>query len=115
METIVKSRVKVTDVNKLKSDIKELAEKQKFYRNQRKTEHIVGERKMPAWEATSAHRENRNKLRAMYAAYGLARGKSFSQIENHYPEDEHPLKKIQYQIDRILDKYKIKEVIEKGE
>jgi len=42
METTVKTTQKI-DVLKLKSDIKELVEKQKFYRNQRKTKHIVGE------------------------------------------------------------------------
>jgi hypothetical protein len=40
METLVKNNV---NVQTLKSDIKVLVEKQKIYRNQRKTVHIVGE------------------------------------------------------------------------
>jgi hypothetical protein len=106
METIVK-----IDIVKLKDVIKESAEKQKFYKNQRKTVHIVGERKMPAEEAEEKHRWTRDKLRCMYAAYGLARGKSFSQTENHYPEENHPLKSFHYQqwINKFLDVYKIKD------
>lgn len=104
METIIK-----INVEKLKSDIKELAEKQKFYRNQRKTEKIIGERKLQPWEAACAHRENRNKLRIMYAAYGTIKGKKFSEIENYYSEENHPLKEYQYQIDKLIKKYEIHE------
>lgn len=43
----------------------------------------------------------------MYAAYGITRGKSFSQIENHFPEIDHPLKYYQASIDRFLQKYKM--------
>ena len=100
METTVK-----ISLNKMKSDIKKMAEKQKFFKNQRKTEHLIGERKMPAWEATLNHQLNRQKLRLMYAAYGLLRGKLFSQIENHYPEENHPLKEYQSKIDKIIEKY----------
>jgi hypothetical protein len=103
METTVKTTQKI-DVLKLKSDIKELAEKQKFYRNQRKTEHIVGERKMSASDAANAHRENKQKLRILYAAYGIARGKSFSQIESHYPKENHPLNNFKYEIDKLIKK-----------
>lgn len=60
METVIK-----INIEKMKSDIKELAEKQKYYKNQRKTEKIVGKREMPAWEATYAHQANRRKLRLM--------------------------------------------------
>ena len=38
----------------------------------------------------------------MYAAYGLMRGKSFSQTENKYPEEEHPLNNYKRDIDKIL-------------
>ena len=106
METIVK-----IDIVKLKDVIKESAEKQKFYKNQRKTAHIVGERKMPAEEAEDKHRTYRDMLRAMYAAYGLARGKSFSQTENHYPEENHPLKSFHYQkfIEKIMNTYQLQD------
>lgn len=102
METIEK-----VDIAKMKTDIKGMVELQKFYKNQRKTDKIIGERKMPAWEATQKHQYNRENLRVMYAAYGLARGKSFSQIENKYPEEGHPLHAFQKSIDRISEKYKI--------
>lgn len=100
METINKF-----DIAKIKADIKKMVELQKFYKNQRKTEKIVGERKMPAIEAGYKHKTNRDDLRIMYAAYGLAKGKKYSEIENHYPEENHPLKNYQRSIDRILEKY----------
>lgn len=103
METIVK-----TNIAKMKEDIKKMVELQKFYKNQRKTDYIVGERKMPASDATYKHLANREDLRMMYAAYGLARGKSFSEIENKYSEENHPLNAYQRTIDRILGEYKMK-------
>jgi len=93
------------NIAKMKADIKCMVEKQKFYKNQRKTENLVGERKMSPSEATYKHSCNREDLRAMYAAYGQARGKSFSYIENKYPEENHPLNQYQGTIDRYLKKY----------
>lgn len=107
METIVK-----TNIAKMKADIKKMVELQKFYKNQRKTENLVGKRKMSPSEATWKHLTNREDLRIMYAAYGLARGKSFSQVENKYPEENHPLNAYQNSIKRILDKYKMKVEVE---
>lgn len=109
METIEK-----IDIAKMKEDIKAKVELQKFYKNQRKTEKLVGERKMSPSDATYKHHTNREDLRAMYAAYGQARGKSFSQIENHYPEDSHPLKDHPFplRIERILKSYTIKVEVE---
>jgi len=103
METILK-----INIFKMKEDIKTKAEEQKFLKNQRKTVHLKGER----IDATYKVLENSGKLRALYAAYGLARGKSFSQIENHYPEENHPLQKIQYKIDKIMENYKILEEVQ---
>lgn len=102
METIEK-----IDIAKMKADIKAKVELQRFYKNQRKTEKIIGERKMDAGEAAGRHYLNRGDLRIMYAAYGLARGKSFSQIESRYSEDNHPLKNYQRTIDRISERYKV--------
>lgn len=102
METTIKF-----DISKIKADIIKMVELQKFYKNQRKTEKIIGERKMPASDATYKHKTNRYDLRIMYAAYGQAKGKTFSQIENKFPEDNHPLKDYQKSIDRILEKYMI--------
>lgn len=100
------------NIAKMKEDIKKMVELQKFYKNQRKTENLVGERKISPSEATYKHSTNREDLRIMYAAYGLARGKSFSQIEDKYPEETHPLKNYQHSINRILDKYKMEVVVE---
>ena len=107
METIVK-----TNIAKMKADIKEMVKSQKFYKAQRKTENLVGERKMSPSDATYKHLSNREDLRIMYAAYGVARGKSFSQIENKYPEENHPLKNRQGSIDRILKRYEMKVEVE---
>ncbi len=104
METIVK-----INTAEMKDGIKKAAEIQKFYKNQRKTVHIKGDRLMEAKEAACQHQQNREKLRIMYAAYGLARGKNFSQIENSYPEENHPLNKYQYQIDKLLKQYEMKD------
>ena len=100
METI--ERINVAE---MKADIKIMAEEQKDLKNQRRTEKLVGDRKMSPSDATYKHQLNRENLRVMYAAYGLARGKSFNQIENHYPEDNHPLNYHQGSIDRFLKLY----------
>jgi len=100
----MEKKVKI-DVIEMKNDIKVKAELQKFYKNQMKTEKIVGERKIPVSDANYRHLINRSDLRILYAAYGIARGKSFSQIENHYSEINHPLQKERKTIDRILKEY----------
>ena len=104
METIEK-----IDIAKMKADIKTMVEKQKFYKNQRRTEKLIGAREMSPSDATYKHLMNREDLRMMYAAYGQARGKSLSQVENKYPEDKHPLNEPYHQrkITRILDNYTI--------
>jgi len=101
----------ITNIAKMKADIKVKAEEQKFLKNQRKDVNLVGERKMSASDATYKHQCNREELRMMYAAYGLARGKSIKQIENQHDEENHPLKQYQKTIDRIMEGYmKIVEV-----
>lgn len=89
-----------------KDYIKNMAEEQKFLKNQRKTVHIVGERKMPAWEAAGKHQSNREKLRILYAAYGVLRGKSYSEIERRWSDENHPLKQYDRAIERVLIEHK---------
>jgi len=89
----------------LKNNIKVLSERQTFLKNQRKTVRLVGERKLEPWEAAYEHMDSRGKLRLMYAAYGLMRGKKFSETENHYPEEDHPLKEFSVQIDKLVSQY----------
>ena len=47
----------------------------------------------------------KHELRLLYAAYGLLRGKSFSQTENHYSEENHPLNKYKSEIMSIVETY----------
>lgn len=89
----------------LKNEIKDFVEKQKFFKNQRKTVNLIGKREVEPWVAAYTHKENRVKLRILYAVYGLMRGKKFSQIENHYPEENHPLNQFKNQIDKLILKY----------
>jgi len=107
METIEK-----VNTAKMKSDIKKINEEQRFLKNQRKTTKLVGDRKLSPSDAAYKHQTNREDLRIMYAAYGQARGKSFHQVENHYPEENHPLNNYQGTIDRILKTYTEKVEVE---
>lgn len=77
----VKQEIKT--IADLKSEIKLLASQQVELKNQRKTVHIQGERKMEPWKATISHLNNREKLRIMYMTYGLLRGKTQEQIESN--------------------------------
>jgi hypothetical protein len=62
--------------------IKVAATYQKFLKNQRKTEKLVGKKEMEPWEAAMKHRQNRNELRAMYGAYATLRGREISDIDS---------------------------------
>ena len=104
METIEK-----INIVQMKKDIKVMSNMQRFYKNQRRTDKLQGDRKISPSEANWKHHSNRENLRLMFAAYGLARGKSFSQTENKHPEEGHPLHELQGGIDRIIDGYKPKE------
>jgi len=106
METT--ERIQKYEINNFKEEIKKLAANQKVLRNQRKTVKLVGERTMEPAEATWRHQMNGEKLRAMYAAYGLMRDKPFSVTENRYAEEDHPLNKYKNTIDQMLEKYTIK-------
>lgn len=112
METIEKvENAQKMDITKFKNDIKELSEQQRFLKNQRKTVKLVGERKMSPSEATWKHQMNRDKLRLMFAAYGLIRGKSFSQTENKFEEENHPLNENEFKmkIGKIISNYVLEE------
>lgn len=93
----------------LKEDIINLENEQRFLKNQRKTVNLVGERKLPSWKANYKHWRNRRQLRVMYAAYGLARGKCYSEIESHYPEQNHPLTEFELKswINQIMKDYEL--------
>lgn len=107
METIEK-----IDVRKMKADIKVMVEEQRMYVNQRKTKRLIGERTMEPSTAQWKHKSNRQKLRLMYAAYGIARGKKFEQVENNHKIPPHPLEQWCVSIDSIINRYKIQVPVE---
>ena len=104
METIERKEVN-PGIAQLKEDIKNMVADQKFYKNQRRTERLVGERIIPTYKAQWHHQSNREYLRLKYAAYGLMRGKAFSVTENKYPEEKHPLHEFKDKIQSIVDYY----------
>lgn len=70
-------------IKDLKEDIKRLSEEQKIAKQNRKTVHLSIERTMSHSEATWTVQSNRSKLRHMYLAYGLLRGRTIEQIESN--------------------------------
>ena len=100
------------DLSVIKNDIKKLSEEQKVLRNFRKTVNFKGSKEerniMEPNEATYKHSTNRRKLRIMYAAYGLMRGKTFDQIEKQKDTNgEHPLEMFMFDINKVIKKYSI--------
>ena len=89
-----------------KDYIKVLANGQKDLKNQRKTEKLVGDRYMSPSDAAYSHQANREKLRVLYAAYGILKGKKYSEIENRYPDENHPLQQYERSIERVLKEHK---------
>ena len=68
-------------IESLKADIKQSAALQRALKQQRKTVHLKGERIFEPWRASMNVFLDGMKLRILYAAYGLMRGKKFSQID----------------------------------
>ena len=64
-------------------EIAALEKEQKIVKPQRKTENFKGERTMSIWDATDTVRENKHRLRILYAAYGLLRGRNFDVTEKN--------------------------------
>jgi len=85
----------------LKENIKELAEKQPILKNQRRTVYREGKKIMTPWDAGIMHADNRFRLRHMYIAYGMLKGKKFKEIESSAktPFDE------EY-VSKLCDKYR---------
>lgn len=61
--------------SKLKEDIKVLANEQIVFKPQRKTETFTGTRTVDAYKAVQLANENKEKLRHLYVAYNILRGK----------------------------------------
>lgn len=90
----------------LKNEIKKLAEGQAILRDQRKTVHNKLERTISPNEATWKHIANREKLRLMYAAYAILRGKTIEDYNAQNPtkkEDKKSILDYKSQIDKIVE------------
>jgi len=98
----------IEEAKKLREEIAALEKKQVELKAQRKTVNLKVKRTVNPYDAAQAVDENRPKLRVMYAAYGLMRGKRFNQVENHWDNKNneiHPLYGLALQINKILNKY----------
>jgi len=98
----------IEEAKKLREEIEALEKKQVELKAQRKTVNLKVKRTVNPYDAAQAVDENRPKLRVMYAAYGLMRGKRFNQVENHWDNKNneiHPLYGLALQINKILNKY----------
>jgi hypothetical protein len=119
-------------ISAMRKDIAELEKEQKNIKPQRKTVYYTGERTMSPFDAWCTVGGNKEKLRLMYAAYNLLRGKGFEITERsakpliydrsmywaypcglkgqHYTADEamdgkHPLCEYLNDINSILKEY----------
>jgi len=123
--TIEKTAATKVAIQILKFELKELAKKQKYlkrirkdanYSYDQKTGIIIWDPMSPSQAQSEVH-YNKIRLRLKYAAYGLLRGKKFSQIENHHSEENHPLnnfkKEIEWQIDTLLKSSVVQNAIKK--
>jgi len=110
------NRVPEFEIKKLKEEIKVASEYQRFLKNQRKTEKIVGKREMSHSEATMKHRHNRLKLSAMFVAYGVMRGKSFEdEMKAHVTKKEENLydaSHVKDMAEKFIIDYRIKQLAE---
>lgn len=84
--------------SQLKQDIKLLAQEQMGLKPQRKTTKFLGARTLDAYKAVQASNQNKEKLRHLYVAYNILRGKEVV-----------PFKKREFQqslVDKYVEKYR---------
>ena len=97
------------NIKNFRQEIAALEKEQRSAKDQRKTVNFHGERTMEPYEAYCTVQNNKFKLRCMYAAYGLMRGRKFAQIESKWDKDEyptrHPLVSCAATINKYLEKY----------
>lgn len=72
----------------LKNEIKRLSERQVILRDQRKTVYNKLERTIDPSTAAYEHYENRNRLRILFAAYGILRGRTLDEVKLNYGTTE---------------------------
>lgn len=70
-------------ISAMRKDIAELEKEQKSIKPQRKTVYFTGERTMTPLNAYLTVMDNKERLRIMYAAYNLLRGKGFEITESN--------------------------------
>lgn len=101
-------------MNTLKQIIKTKAAEQTFYKSQRKTVNLIGERKLDPHTASYKHLSNREDLRDLYIAYAICRGKDPKLAIASFKPD-HAVKGTR--IGNLVDKYEteFKEAIRTGE
>jgi hypothetical protein len=88
METTVETTTAKINTRPIKDLIKTYVDKQKLYKDQRKSKKNKLERTIDPKEAQYKALWNSVELRILYAAYGLLRGKSLSQVESNYSETD---------------------------
>ena len=96
------------ELKQFREEIAALEKEQINMKAQRKTVNLKVERTVDPYTAADRVINNRCKLRVMYAAYGLMKGRRFEQIENHYDKNEnkiHLLHGFANSINDILNKY----------
>ena len=101
METTINK----TAVLKLKESIKNASEKQKFYKNQRKTVKLQGKKEMEPWEATMKHHHNREILHLMFMAYAVMRDKSMVEAGLKHFDEEWQRDEFFAKVNRMVEMY----------
>ena len=95
-----------TQILLIKTEIKKTVEVQKELKNQTRTIRLVGNRTMEPWQAQMRKNSNREKLRLMYAAYAIMRGKDLKTVEQHYDSSKpHFLNVYNSEIKSIIEKF----------
>jgi hypothetical protein len=93
----------------LKNEIKKLAETQSVLRDQRKSVHNKLERTIAPSEATWKHKANREKLRLMYAAYAILKGKTLEEVHEQNPTkditNKYTILQCKAQIEKIVKQH----------
>ena len=77
----------MTGYQRLREEIKALALKQKYLKNQRKTVNIVGPAILSPQQAQMIHEQNRRQLRLLYATQQILKGKDIIDLEPIFKKD----------------------------
>jgi hypothetical protein len=98
----------------LKNEIKQLAEYQRVLRDQRKSVNNKLDRTIEPREAQWKHKAHRDKLRILYAAQAILRGKTIEQVHAENPTKEQGKPTIldcKVLIEKIVELHKDEQVV----